>query len=47
VLVPGFAVRGLIAFILAPVILSFASTFINNYFAERNPALNSSGDVNI
>jgi putative membrane protein len=46
VLVPGFAVRGLIAFILGPVILSFASTFINNYFAERNPALNSSGDVN-
>ncbi|MDB9375951.1 phage holin family protein [Nodularia sphaerocarpa] len=46
VLVPGFAVRGLLAFILGPVILSFASTFINNYFAERNPALNSSGDVN-
>ncbi|MBE9199727.1 MULTISPECIES: phage holin family protein [unclassified Nodularia (in: cyanobacteria)] len=46
VLVPGFAVRGLIAFILGPVILSFANTFINNYFAERNPALNSSGDVN-
>ncbi len=46
VLVPGFAVRGLIAFLLGPVILSFASTFINNYFAEKNPALNSSGDVN-
>lgn len=45
VLVPGFAVRGIIAFILGPVILSFASTFINNYFAERNPALSSS-DVN-
>ncbi|MEA5506187.1 phage holin family protein [Halotia wernerae UHCC 0503] len=46
VLVPGFAVRGIIAFILGPVILSFASTFINNYFAEKNPALNSSQDVN-
>ncbi|HYW22165.1 MAG TPA: phage holin family protein [Nodularia sp. (in: cyanobacteria)] len=46
VLVPGFAVRGLIGFILGPVILSFASTFINNYFAEKNPALNSSGGVN-
>ncbi|WP_107805732.1 phage holin family protein [Nodularia spumigena] len=46
VLVPGFAVSGLIAFILGPVILSLASTFINKYFAERNPALNSSGDVN-
>ncbi|MDB9303278.1 MULTISPECIES: phage holin family protein [Cyanophyceae] len=46
VLVPGFAVRGLVAFLLGPVILSFASTFINNYFAEKNPALNSSADVN-
>ncbi|GAX38263.1 phage holin family protein [Nodularia sp. NIES-3585] len=46
VLVPGFAVRGLIAFILGPVILSFASTFINNYFAAKNPVLSSSGDVN-
>jgi putative membrane protein len=33
--VPGFIVRGLIAFILGPVILSFASTFLNNYFAEK------------
>ncbi|MBW4559507.1 MAG: phage holin family protein [Trichormus sp. ATA11-4-KO1] len=45
VLVPGFAVRGIIAFLLGPVILSFANTFINRYFAERNPALSSS-DVN-
>lgn len=35
-LVPGFAVRGIISFILGPVILSFASTFLNKYFAERN-----------
>lgn len=34
-LVPGFIVHGLIAFILGPVILSFASTFLNNYFAEK------------
>ena len=33
--VPGFAVSGLLAFILGPVILSFASTFLNNYFAEK------------
>ncbi|YAF94825.1 MAG: phage holin family protein [Nodularia sp. CChRGM 3473] len=46
VLVPGFAVRGIIAFLLGPVILSFANTFINRYFAERNPALSSSSDVN-
>ncbi|MBH8554135.1 phage holin family protein [Nostocaceae cyanobacterium CENA357] len=46
VLVPGFAVRGIIAFLLGPVILSFASTFINNYFVEKNLALNSSQDIN-
>jgi putative membrane protein len=44
VLVPGFAVRGLVAFILGPVILSFANTFISKYFVERNLALNS-GDI--
>ncbi|MEE3719285.1 phage holin family protein [Tumidithrix elongata RA019] len=35
ILVPGFSMNGLLAFILAPVILSFASTFLNKYFAER------------
>ncbi|CEJ47096.1 phage holin family protein [Umezakia ovalisporum] len=45
VLVPGFAVRGLVAFLLGPVILSFASTFMNKYFAEKSLAL-SRGDVN-
>jgi putative membrane protein len=43
--VPGFQVNGLLAFILGPVILSFASAFLNNYFAEKNigqsPALTS------
>lgn len=38
ILVPGFVVRGLAAFLLAPVILSFASTFLNNYFAEKQLA---------
>ena len=32
---PGFGVHGILAFILGPVILSFASTFLNKYFAER------------
>jgi putative membrane protein len=36
-------VSGLLAFIFGPVILSFASTFLNNYFAEKgigqSPAL--------
>jgi len=34
-LVPGFAVHGLLAMILAPVVLSFTSTFLNKYFAEK------------
>ncbi|QLE56986.1 phage holin family protein [Nostoc sp. TCL26-01] len=42
-LVPGFSVHGLIAFLLGPVVLSFATTFINNYFAEKNLVL--SGDT--
>jgi putative membrane protein len=45
VLVPGFSVRGIIAFLLGPVILSFANTFINNYFVEKNLLINSSGDI--
>lgn len=36
VLVPGFRVDGLLAFLLGPVILSFVNTFINKYFSERN-----------
>lgn len=35
VLVPGFAVNGLLAFFLGPLVLSFSSTFLNNYFAEK------------
>ncbi|ELS04148.1 putative membrane protein [Xenococcus sp. PCC 7305] len=35
--VPGFRVVGLLAFILAPVILSFVNTFLGNYFAEKFP----------
>lgn len=34
-LVPGFSVHGLIAFILGPVVLSSANTFISKYFAEK------------
>lgn len=44
VLVPGFSVSGIIGFLLGPVILSFANTFINNYFVEKN-LLTASGDV--
>jgi putative membrane protein len=35
VFVPGFAVHGLLAFLLGPVVLSIASTFLNSYFSER------------
>jgi putative membrane protein len=34
-LVPGFAVHGLLAFILGPVVLSLGTTFLNNYFAGK------------
>ncbi len=37
VVVPGFYVSGLFAFLLAPVILSFANTFLNQYFVEKFP----------
>lgn len=44
-LVPGFSVHGVLAFLLGPVVLSLSSTFINNYFAERNLALKSSEET--
>ncbi|NJL35880.1 MAG: phage holin family protein [Leptolyngbyaceae cyanobacterium RM2_2_4] len=45
VLTPGFAVRGLLAFIAGPVILTLVNTFILRYFAERRPALNLNTDA--
>ncbi|PSB56872.1 phage holin family protein [Chamaesiphon polymorphus] len=42
VLVPGFAIHGLLAFILGPVVLSLTSTFLNNYFAEKKLGSGSS-----
>ncbi len=39
--VPGFQVYGLLAFLIAPVVLSFVNTFIGNYFAEKYPNLKS------
>lgn len=33
--VPGFTVSGFLALILAPIVLSLASTFLNQYFAEK------------
>ncbi len=45
VLVPGFRVEGIITFILAPVVLSLANTFISKYFAEKNMDLESNTNV--
>jgi putative membrane protein len=43
VLIPGFAVHGLAATFLGPVILSLGTTFLNQYFAGRDlPMLKSS-----
>lgn len=38
--VPGFRVAGLIAFIVAPLILSFVNTLINKYFGEKFSTIN-------
>jgi putative membrane protein len=37
ILVPGFKVSGLLAFIVAPILLSFVNTFLSQYFAEKFP----------
>ncbi len=34
-LTPGFSAHGLLAFILGPVVLSFANTFLLNYFSAK------------
>ncbi|RMF22813.1 MAG: phage holin family protein, partial [Cyanobacteria bacterium J083] len=39
ILVPGFQVSGILAFIFAPIILSFVNTFMSKYFAEKFPSL--------
>jgi putative membrane protein len=44
--VPGFTATGLLAFLLGPVILSFGSTFLNNYFADKKIGQSSSLTIN-
>ncbi|MFM7448665.1 MAG: phage holin family protein [Leptolyngbyaceae cyanobacterium] len=34
--VPGFAIHGLLAMVLGPVVLSLVSTFLNQYVARRS-----------
>jgi putative membrane protein len=42
ILVPGFQVQGFLAFILGPVVLSLANTFLSKYFAENGLELQDS-----
>jgi len=39
VFAPGFVVKGLLAFLLGPIVLSLVNTFLNQYFAEKQPEL--------
>jgi putative membrane protein len=45
-LVPGFAVHGLLAFLLGPVVLSLGTTFLNSYFARKGIG-SSNRDLNL
>ncbi len=42
-LVPGFSVYGWLGFLLGPVVLSFTSTLLNGYFAEKGYGQSLSG----
>jgi putative membrane protein len=46
IFVPGFLVVGPLAFIFGPVVLSFTSTFLNHYFAEKKLGQSSSLTTN-
>ncbi|MGD1857051.1 MAG: phage holin family protein [Leptolyngbyaceae cyanobacterium] len=37
--VPGFSVHGILGTILGPIVLTFVSTFLGSYFAERYPSI--------
>lgn len=36
VLVPGFQIHGLAAFLFGPIVLSLGTTFLTNYFEQRS-----------
>jgi putative membrane protein len=42
-LVPGFVVKGIVAIILGPIVLSFVSTLLNRYFNEKGFGLLGGG----
>ncbi|HLP87168.1 MAG TPA: phage holin family protein [Nostocaceae cyanobacterium] len=45
VLVPGFRVSGIIAFLVGPIVLSLANSFLSKYFAERSVELSTNTNV--
>jgi putative membrane protein len=45
-LVPGFTVTGLVAFLLGPVVLSLGTTFLNSYFASRSLSKTETAEAN-
>lgn len=47
VFVSGFSVSGPLAFLLGPVVLSFVSSFLSNYFAEKYPQAQSGGEAKV
>lgn len=45
--VPGFVVSNILGFILGPIVLSFVSSFLGKYFAEKYPNLQLGGKSEI
>jgi len=45
--VPGFMVNGFLGFILGPIALSFVSTFLSKYLAEKGLFTSLSGSDNV
>ncbi|MDJ0799815.1 MAG: phage holin family protein [Calothrix sp. MO_167.B12] len=45
VLVPGFLVKGFLAFIFGPIVLSLANTFISQYFADKEMSLSDNTEA--
>jgi len=46
--VPGFYVRGILGFILGPIVLSFVSTALGNYLTHHAPAfMRDSSDLSV
>lgn len=42
--VPGFRVEGIVAIIVAPIVLSFVNAFLSSYLAEKNPSIKTNSN---